>query len=106
MVVVAYERADLKSGLAGRRQREFCRSHGIDQGYLSRLLSGEYEPQKITPRVHTLCINLGLLEEEYITGVLPRNSDLLTKEAARICRGDPRREQTLIRLLTELADLS
>jgi hypothetical protein len=79
-----------------KKQRDL----GINQTYVSKLLSGRYRPKKPTAKIRALCKSAGLNVNRFtFTPKRPRNAKALLTAAAKLCRGIPEKERALERLL-------
>ncbi|MGI8432227.1 MAG: helix-turn-helix domain-containing protein [Chthoniobacterales bacterium] len=98
-------RAALRDHIDATKTRQIAvsRELGIDQGYVSKLLSGRYSPKRATPKMEALCRIAGLQLNDFIVSeAAPRNAKALLIAAAKICRGEPRKEKALEQLLRVL----
>jgi thioredoxin-like negative regulator of GroEL len=86
------------------KQQVISRQIGIDQGYMSKLLSGRYTPKRATPKINALCQSAGIRLADFMRkeAPAPGNAKALLSAAARVCGGQPRKERALEQLLRVL----
>lgn len=83
------------------KQTAVSRELGIDQGYISKLLNGRYRPKRPTPKIKALCRSAGIRLSDFAVedAQPPANAQALLIAAAKLCRGEPRKERALEQLL-------